>query len=745
MTIRDPLSAPTAQPTKDFRQTARWAWRLVWRGKYLILAVMALVLVPTILFLQQATPRYTAAAQIMIEAPGTNDVLSDRSMMFGRPFMSDAIIQTEAELIASSTLARRAVEKLRLDRDPEFNEALREPKPLAAFLASLNPATWIPDSWTERKDEGQRLGPLAREEVERARIVRAFSTRLSVRPQRRSHIIALQFVSEDREKAALITNTLAELYLVDRLEASFDEARQVSRWLGERLETLRRDVVAAENAVEQFRSEHGLRRKTERQVTINDQQLSELNSRLVVARADLAQKQARLEQVRVLVRLRGSVDTSSDVLQSPLIQRLREQEAQKSREMSEALKTYGERHPRMLGLRADLNDLRGKISSEIEKIAASIANDVEVAAAGVHSLERELDGLRQQNNVAGAAEVRLRELERQSDATKSLYEAFLSRFKREAEQERMQRANARIVSPADIPVVPSYPPKRAMLALAALLSLVGGVALVFLIDHLDNAVRSADDAEELTGLPVLAMIPYQRGNADRPAEEVLQRPRSALADGVRSLRTALHLGEGPETPNVVLVTSSVPKEGKTFVSLCLALLFSKVDERVLLIDGDVHRPRLHKALGLEAGRGFAEVLSGKCSFDEALHRGVGGSLDFLPAGHMPEQAEAIQGTQVEALIADLRRRYTRIIIDSPPVLAVADTRVLARLADRVVYLVRWNSTPRDAVRNGMKLLRSAGIGPYGVVLSQVNQRKHAGYGYGDYGQYYGRYRDYYGE
>lgn len=747
MTERDPIlsSAAVGRPLTalDFRQRARWVWRVLWRGKFLILACMALVLVPAVLFLQQATPRYVAEAKVMVEAPETNDVLIDRSVTRNR--LTDAVVQTEADLIASTVLARRVVEKLRLDEDPEFNGRLRTPKPLDQFLAALNPLSWIPVSVRAKEDPAAGLAPSARADMEMARIVRAFSGRLQVRPQRRSFIISVQFTSESREKAALIANTVTELYVVDRLEASFDDARRVTGWLGERLETLQRDVVAAEGAVEEFRAKHGLRRKNERQATVSDQQLSELNSRLVIARSDLAQKQAKLEQVRTLVRSRGSVDTSTEALQSPLIQRLREQEAMKSREMSEALKTYGERHPRMLGIRADLNDLRGKIAAEVDKIAASVGNEVEVAAAGVRSLERELDSLRRQTNVAGEAEVRLRELERQADASRGLYEAFLTRFKREAEQERMQRANARIVSPAAIPVAPSYPPTRFMLSVAALMSLVLGVGIVFILDRLDNAIRSADEAEELTGLPTLAMIPLQRNRSDVLVEEVLQRPRSPLADGVRSLRTALDRGEGPEGVRVVLVTSSVPKEGKTFVSLCLALLFSKIDGRVLLIDGDVHRPRLHSAIGVDGERGLAQVLTGEAPFEEVVQHGIGGGLDFLPAGRYPHLSELIKGPQVEALIADLSTRYDRIIIDSPPVLAVADTRVLARLADRVVYLVKWNATPRDAVRNGMKLLRGAGATVFGVALSQVNQRKHARYGYGDYGQYYGRYRDYYAE
>ncbi len=568
---------------------------------------------------------------------------------------------------------------------------------------------------------------------------------LKVSAERRSYIIALRFTSEDPEKAATVANTFADMYVLDRLEASFEEAHRVTDWLGQRLETLQNDVATAENAVERFRSEHNLRRTGERQATISDQQLSELNSRLVLARADLAQKQARLTQIRSLIQSRGSVDTSGDVLQSLLIQRLRESESTKSREMSEAIKTYGDRHPKIIGLRADLADLRSKIAAEIDKIATSIANDVEIARVGVKSLESELEQLRRQGNAAGEVTVRLRELERQADASKTLYETFLSRFKNEGEQGHMRRANARVVSPAAIPIVPSFPKPTHIIARVVLVSLAIGFGIVFLLDRIDNAVRSADEAEELTGVPMLAMIPVHRGERDQPIDLVLQNPRSALADGIRSLRTSLATLDDDGSGRIILVTSSEPKEGKTFVSLCLAIMFSRSEERVLLIDCDIYRPRLHTNLDLDGTRGLAQILAGELRFDDVVLRKARGSLDFLPAGHHNNLTEILQGPQIEALFRELLTRYTRIIIDSPPALAVADTRVLARLADRVVYLVKWNATARDAVRAGIKLLRSAGGNLHGVALSQVDQRKHSRYGYRDYGQYYGRYRDYYGE
>lgn len=738
-------------PHDEMRRQFRWAWRVLWRGKHLILACLLPVLAPTFLYLQQLTPRYTAEARITITAPEVRNALDER--IPSRAWMNEQLVQTEADLLTSTVLAQRAVDKLRLSEDPEFNAKLRTPKPLQVFIAKINPMNWLASRGEDGEEEGDdknsnadELSSAAREKMENASVIRAFLSKVTVKTPRRSYTIAVAYTSESREKAALIANTLAELYVLDRLEANFEEAGRVADWLSERLEKLRQDVEIAETAAEEFRSRHGLRRKGEQRAPIKEQQLSELSSKLVIARADLAQRQARLNQVRELLRARSGIDAITDVLQSPLIQRLREQESQRSREMSEALKTYGDRHPRILGFRADLDDLRRRIADEVEKVAAAIANEVEVATAGVRELERELDKARFVSDQAGEAEVRLRELERQSDANRAVYETFLTRFKRESEQEQVQRANARIVSPAEIPRAPSYPAKQQTMTIALFVALIGGVALVFLLDRLDSAVRSADEAEELTDLPTLAMVPLNRRRSrdNNVAEDVINNPRSSLADAIRSLRTALDLGDGGGARRVTMITSSVPREGKTYVSLCLSLLFAKTYPRVLLIDADVHRPNMFRMLGVNGDRGLVQVLAGEMTAEEAIFPNVAGGLDFLPAGKAADVAEVVNGADVGELIAHLSQRYDHIIIDSPPVLAVADTRILATLADRVIYLIKWNSTPRDAVRNGVKLLRSVGAPLLGVTLSQVNQRKHDRYGYGDYGYYYGRYHEYYG-
>lgn len=733
-----------AEPVVDIRQLLRWAWRVTWSGKYMLLACWLLILAPTIFYLKQATVLYTSSAVIMIEAPEATDALSARNDT--RMRLSDSAVQTEVGVLTSRVLVERVVTRLKLDQDPEFNPKLREPGGFGVLVGYLNPMRWLSAIAAPKVPGEDTVATATVEALERAAVVAQVSRNLEAKWQRRTYLIDISFTSENREKAALILNTLTEEYLLDRLEASFEDARRVSSWLEDRLQNLRQDVQLAETAVEQFRVRNNLQRSGEGQKTLTGQQLSELNTRLIIARTDLAQKQARLNQVRSLLQSSGNIESAYEVLQSPLIQRLREQEAILQREISEAIKTFGERHPRMVGYRADLAELQSKLRAETQRISDSIGNELEVASAGVRTLERELSALRSTVDNAGGAEIQLRELERQAEATRSLYEGFLQRFKKEAEASSGgQRANARVISTAQMPRSPSAPRTAWTLSLVSILALGFGLALIFVLDRLDNAIRSSDEAEELTGLPTLAVVPLYRGKVDNMVAELADKPRSSIADAFRSLRVSLEaqLEDEQEGGRVIAMTSSVPREGKTFASLCLATMVARSGQRTLLIDSDIHRPRMHVMLGRPNELGLMHVLNGSASFEDAVIRDVAPGLDFLPAGKLKAIAEEVRKEEAETILLALRSQYDRIVIDLPPVLAVSDARVLSSLADQVVYLIRWNSTPRDAVRVGVRLLRDMDINLKGVIISQINQARHRQMAYGDYGTYYAQYGEYY--
>ena len=718
----------------------------------MLVGCVLLGLVPTTLILTQLSPRYSAEVKLVIEGPEASDLFQSGQNMITRQRPTEATVLTEAAILGSDLLLQRVIDHLDLGNDPEFNLSLRHATALETFFGALNPIGWLAQL-TSPTISDDRLSPQAKSDVQKARIAKKVRSRLRIFPERRSYVISVFFTSENREKAALIANTLAKFYVNERLEASFDDAKRINTWLGERLASLKQDVTITEEAAERFRAANNLRRKGDstgggRGVTVSDQQLSEVSSRLMMAHAELAQKQARLDQLHRLLRTEGNVETSSDVLQSQLIQRLREQETTLHRELSDLQKTYGERHPRIIGYQAEAKELHQRINNEIEKVATSVANEVQVAQVGVQTLTSDLEALRHQTNQAGGAEVKLRELERQTDVSRSLYESFLARFKRDVDQEQVQRANARIVSPATAPPIPSWPPRVQTLSAALLLSFGFGIVLLHVLDHFDRAIRSADEAETVTGRPIMAVVPIYRGNtADMPTE-LQNRPRSALADAIRGLRVTLDLSDGEERcapPQLIMVTSSMPKEGKTFVAMCLAAAMAKVESRVLLIDGDLYRPRLHTALNRSGEIGLAQVLAGTASLDEVIQRNVVDNLDLLPAGQLKTVADLMREPLMDPLLAALRQRYDRIILDAPPVLAVSDPRILARFADQLLYLIRWKSTPRDAVYNGIKLLNEANIAVDGIILSQVDQTKYSRYAYGDYGSYYGRYKEYYSE
>ena len=725
-----------------FRRQARWVFGVVGRGKWVVLGWFLIVTVPTVLYLYKAERRFTAQVEVLIEAPDIGDNLLERS--YGKSRLTEASVQTEADIMSSSVLAEKVIDKLGLDRDPEFNTALRPVSMWAKVIGYINP---LPALTGQRAGE-QQLSVEGRAKVERARIQGMFLSRLLVKSNRRSFVITAEFVADNGEKAARIANTLADLYVLDRLESSLQDAKRANEWLAQRLDELRRDVAMAEQAAEQFRSKYNLaqRRKGERQLTVNDQQLVELNSRLVVARSELAQKQARYDQLRGLLRNGGSMETAYDVLQSQLIQRLREQQVGKERELSEAMKTYGDRHPRIIGLRADLQESQARITQEISKIAASLATETEAARVGVSSLERQIGQLQQGTNESGVHEVELRELERQAETSRTLYEAFLSRYKRDSEQESIQRANARVLSPAAIPIQPSSPRRIRIFLASLMVSIFGGIGLVFLLDRLNGRIRSAEEVEQITDLPLLAVIPKLGGKKRDPqalAFAILNAPRSPLANAFRSLKAVLGASASDRGDKVTLITSSVPSEGKSFITRNLAMAVAASGSRVLVIDGDLMRPTQHMVLQQEPTRGLTQLLSdASLSAEQLIVRDERGGFDILPAGPVDVfSGNALGNGRLITVLQSLSARYDRIFIDAPPSLATTDVQVLTRVADQIVFVVKWNDTPRDAIMAALSYLAKVGAEVSGVVLSQTSPAHHRKGAYGAYG-YYGTYEGY---
>jgi succinoglycan biosynthesis transport protein ExoP len=705
--------------------TLRDVLNLVWRRRLAIALTVLIVGLATAAVLVQLPRIYSATTLILVE-PRTNRVADTTAVLSGLPADFETI-QTEIEILQSQRLQDKVVRSLELTKDPEFNATLREPSFLARQMRALTGA-----------DE-----PRTPEQIERITAAN-LGAAISVSGTGRSRVIAVTVDAESPQKAARIANALAEAYLVSQLDAKFEATQRTVNWLNRRLEELKEQVRLSEQAVEDYRQEAGLI-EGRNAVSATAEQLSSLSAQIVLAGTQRAEAEARLANVRSLVASDGT-GSVAEVLSNELIQRLRQEESELRRNMAALSQRYGPKHPQILQAQVELADLEQKMRAEIAKIVASLEGEVTIARTRENALigaQRRLEGNLSSIN---QREIRLRELSREGDANRVLLETFLTRFKELAEQQDLQTTDSRVISEAKPPLRPSAP-RSSLIMLAALAGALGlGLALAVAIERLDNAVHSTRDVENWTGLSVLAVVPEVKtraGTSASKAAQVVGAPLSRYSESYRNLLVSLNLSNVDNPPRVIVVTSANPSEGKTVTSLSLAATAAAAGKRVLIVDGDLRRPRLHAELGVERGPGLVEFLSGQADLEAAMRTDERFRFQFITAGGETRNVlNLIESQKLRALLNQLKPHFGLIVIDTPPLLAVADARVLADRADSVLFAARWGKTSRNAILDGLKQLDGNSAPVAGVVMTRTDMDRLSSYQYGS--TYYGKaYQSYY--
>jgi capsular exopolysaccharide synthesis family protein len=702
-------------------------FNVLYRQKWMIVAVVLVSVVLTGIILQQLTPRYSAETLLLIETRQTTIPNLD-SVLTGLAG-DDQGVRSEAEVLRSRGLAAATVRLLALEKDPEFNAALRPPGLLER----------IP-GYPKSRDRSSG-------ETDFGKVVDAFLERLDVHPVTGSRVISVNFTSVDRNKAALVANTLADQYLLSHLETKFEAAKVAHTWLNGRVEELREQVAISEQAVEDFRRDAGLLQAEG--VTLTAQQMAELNGQLILARAETAQASARLRQVSRLVESPDGIATASEVLDSQLIQRLKEQQAQIERRVAELAAEYGPSHPRMIQLRAEQQDLQDSIAAEVNKIVASLNNEVAIASAREASLEDELGRLKDTMAQSNDSQIQLRALEREAEANQALLATLLARYKEVSSQDEMnsQQADARIISRADAPSNPSFPNKPFLLGIAVLLSGLLAIIAVFVRESAQRGFVSGEQIEALTGLTALGFVPLHVDKSEDgggPADYVACYPRSALSQSLRTAfwSTTLSLDEKPRQ---LVITSAHPEEGKTTVALGIARSQAQAGQRTLLIDADTRNPSVHALVRQELKPGLVDVLLGDCS-EPPIVRDTVTSLDVLCAGRAFEDPlPLLDSSAMDDLLRAVGHHYDLVVIDTPPLMAASDACALSKKVDTTVLIVRWVKTPREVVRHVIRQLTRAGGHVAGALVTMVDVKKHAAYRYGDSGAYHGSLHRYYSD
>ena len=689
----------------------------------------------------QMTPLYTAETLILLDQQKTQ-VLNVEAVMSGLGG-DNATVDSQVEILRSRSIARRVVMDLNLLEDPDFNAALQPP----SVFAWLDPRVWISSLIGGPSDDG--LTEEQRHEAVINSVVSSLVKNTDVARRGSTYVISLQFTSESPSKAVKIANALADTYVVDQLEAKFDATKKANEWLSSRLASLRTQVQDSERAAEIYRTQNGL--ENSGGTTLNEQQLSELNAQLILARTDLAEKQAKYSRAKQILSNGGSIESVADVLQSQTISTLRGQEAELARQQADLSSKYGPRHPSILNIDAQRTDIQHQIGREVQRIVGSIQNEASISQSRVDSLQKSLNELKGTANMNNQAFVQMRELEREAEANKTVYESFLNRFKETSQQGDLQTPDSRVISAATLPTSPSYPRKGLIGVVALMLSAMIGIGVALLLERLDNSLHTSQEVEETLGLAHLVSMPLvldekgPDGKRLSPQDYLLSKPLSAYSESLRSLRSALALSNVDNPPKLLLFTSSLPNEGKTTTSVSFARAAAEAGLAVVLIDCDLRHPSVHKAFGAANPKvGLVEVLAGKAKLSEAIVLDNASGLHYLPiASGSANPPDVLASGQMQKLLNDMRATYDLVILDSAPVLPVSDSRALSRLVDKTVFVVRWAETPKEAAQSGVRELRNYGADIAGVVLSAVDTTKQAKYGYGDGGYYYRSYSRYY--
>lgn len=714
-------------------------WRILATRKWSILGLTLGITVLAALVVFSIRPTYRSTVTLLLEAQ-KNKVVGIEEVYSGMSANRE-YFQTQAEIMKSRELAAKVVNRLDLAKDPEFDPRQQEPPFWRRWLgnAGIDLATIgiaEDDASASQDDATITKG-----------VIRSFQSRLTVEPVRLSQLVRVSFDSADPALAAKVANAVAEIFIESDLEARYQMTQKASDWLSERIGGLRQKLESSEKALQQYRDKERIVDAKGTSQSGASRQLEELTKAQVDARQRRNEAENRYNQIRNIGGASApAYDSVPAVMGNQLVSRMREAEADAEKKYSELSNRYGREHPRMVQAESELRSARENTRKAIDTVVSSITREYEVARANEASVEKTLSQSKSEIQDINRKEFQLGILEREAAGNRQLYDMFLGRFKETNLTGGLQSTVARVVDSAVISARPFKPNKQMVTLLALVAGLFISVMLALLLDRLDSTVKNSVDVENKLGLPVLSSLPIiKSGTTKLPELIYLEHPHAMFSEAIRTARTGIMLSSIDTPHRAILVTSSVPGEGKTTVAINLAQAFAQT-KRVVLIDADMRRPSVGKTFGKETSiPGLSSLVSGGTPASECIFKMEGSDLFILPSGPVPPNPlELILSKRFQETLHKLGELFDLLIIDSPPVQLVSDAMAIARNASGVVYVVKADSTPYQMARNGIKRMRQASTNLIGVALNQLDV-EHADRYYGEYSGYSKySYRNYYG-
>ena len=723
--------------------------RVMLKRRWTIITVFAIIVITVAIHTFTATPIYEPTTRLIIEKENPN-VVSIEEVMAVDASGTD-YYQTQYKIIESRGVARKVVKRLDLENSEEFF-----PKPKDDLLSQLKRSIgetirfWKDSVKSLLKSEDKEAPEKSEEYDLDSGLVSAFISRIEVSPIRNSRLVDLSFEAKNPVLATKIVNTLANVYINQNLDLKLEAAKDAVNWLNERIDEERKKVEKAEQAVLRYKKKHGIvldfSSKTE-QVTA--QKLANLNSRVVEAESRRVEAETRYNQA---VDLKGSpdlLDSIPEVISNKLIGQIKKMEVDLYNRMSELSKRYGRRHPRMVAIESELKTLRKRKTREVNRVVNSLRNEYQVALAREKSLKNAFAKQKSELLQLNEKAIQYSVLNREALSARDMYDLLVKRFKEASLTEDMRTGNIRVIDRAEVPNAPVKPKKRLNLILAVIVGLVAGIGLAFFFEYLDNTIKVPEDVKRYIKIPYLGPTPrFENSNRKKILEQgapelvTLHSPKSSASESFRGIRTGILFSKAEGEPQVIMVTSSAPREGKTVTSSNLAVTMAQSENKALLLDCDLRRPKLHRIFGVPRDQGLTNILVGNMDLNQTLVNTQIPNLDVIASGPLPPNPSEMLGSpRMAALLAQLRKQYTRIIIDTSPLTAVTDAVILSKAVDGVILVIRAGSTSREVVKNGVGQLESVGAHILGAILNAVDIGKDKYYYY----YYYQYYHYYYGD
>jgi capsular exopolysaccharide synthesis family protein len=716
------VSAEEVQPLLDY-------WNAISKRRWLVLSCLLIVFTTVAIGTFKKKPIYEGKTLIEIN-PEQPNVLNFKDVLQVSSVDIDAYRGTQYEILQSRSLAEHVVDELKLYRDPEFYKGH-----LLFGLIQSNP---------DRVPKASDPDPPDRSMNAYRNTVSNFISNIDVSPVRRSNLVEVSFYSENPEMAARISNELCNAYIWQNLQVKWDETTKASEWLSNKLVGLKAKLEKSDDALQAYARANSIIFVEEKQNLVNER-LKQLQEEFTKVQTIRFEKESQYNLVQA-----GRVQDLPGILDNKMIQDLSVEMAKLQRDYADQMATVKPEYPKAIAIKKQIDAMQGAIDRQKKSLAQNIVDSYRSALTNEKYLGQELDAQKKVVNDIDEKSIQYNILKREVDTNKQLYEALLTRMKEATVSAGVQASNIRIVDAAEVPKGPVKPRVFLNLALGLMLGVALGIGLAFFQEYLDNTLKTADEVERLLRLPSLGLLPDCLGNGKGGGEELavashgnngvapaLQTGREPI-EAYRTLRTSILLSANP-VPKMLLITSALPSEGKTTVTVNLGATLASLGSKVVIVDCDMRRPCCHRSTGVENRPGFVRCLTGHVGLADAILPVPGvPNLSVIPCGPIPPNpAEVLSSPLTVDLLRRLRSEFEYVLLDSPPLLTVSDSRILSTLTDAVVLVTRAYSTPFDLVRRARGLLYNSGARILGVALNSVNAHKQGSSGYGLYRYGYG--------